>query len=216
MAMTYLPHDTELKAGIRLEVATAGFQFGIFNFPRLPIEFQFVPKIMSDSRKGSWDEEEVIGQEPVSTLATAGPRIMSMTWTYIVDSLGDKDGAFGNNGPWTIPKIKRNINALKGYFVQAKAIQAAGDATHGGLVAYLEWPMVAGKGKWSVRITSVDVKTSDNMVGDRNLMYPVKSDVTIDLRLWTTGILVESGDDDAKVQNVDGLYDMPIYSNMWY
>jgi hypothetical protein len=226
--MEYLPHERELISGVSLIINQYTNQLNFaqlrgFSLARTPIEFQFMPKILSDSRKGSWDESEVLGREPVSNIATAGPRIMSMRWTYIVEDIGKVPSRNAINiqnpffrGIWDIGRIRKNLNVLKGYFLNAKR---AHTSTHAGLVCQLTWPLIGGIGTWTCRITSIDIKHSENMVGNRDIMFPVKSDVTIDLRLWTRGTqddIDAFGGDNAAIQNVDGMKPQPSFGDLWF
>jgi len=228
--MEYLPHDSELKSGVSLWISSVGGGvganvpfFGRLGVQRAPIEFQFVPKMLSDSRKGSWDEAELIGDEPISTLATTGPRIMSMSWTYIVDEIGNINSGGGlggalnqlgfGDGVWTIARIKRNLNLLKGYFLQSKIVKNDW-VTHSGLVAVLTWPLVGGKGSYTCRMTSVDIKHSENMVGNRNIMFPLRTDVSVDIRLWTNG--TTAGAADAKTKAIADLKPTPSFDDLWF
>jgi hypothetical protein len=226
MPTEYLPHDRQLKRGISLILNQDGglinnVLFGLTSGLRaLPIEFQFVPKIVSDSRKATWNEHELPNNDAFAApVSTVGPRIMSMQWTYIVDEIGDVPSFnFGQlfkvanpDGIWTIEKIKRNINALRGYFLTAKTQE---DSSFKGLVARLRWPLLGGIGEWTCRIVSVDVKHSENMVGNDRIMFPLRSDVSIDLRLWTTGYL--GNNEDQKTQNVLGQKPLPQFTDLWY
>lgn len=189
------------------------------------IEFQYPPKILSDNRRGSWKEGELRGQEPIAVFKTSGPREISLSWTYIVETLNDNFGA-----SWNITKIRTNVNMIRGYFAQIKNAGGSRDS----LVVEFTHPILGGIGMKTCRIKAVDVKHSDNIVGSSALnigagltgrgffndkYYPLRTDITVDLRLWTKG--VKSDDDivdveDKEVVNMPKLSVHPTQEELWY
>ncbi len=154
------------------------------------IEFQFPPTIPSDGRKGSWDEGEMRGYEPIATYKTSGPREFSVNYTYIVDG-----------GEWTTKRISDNIHRIRGYFAQ---VRNGGDQRNL-VVQFRMWGF--GGDLISCRIKGVDVKHSDTIVvpdGDPKLAYPLRSDVSVEMRLWTKGV---GNNADKPVQDLQGLHD---------
>jgi hypothetical protein len=152
------------------------------------IVFQFPPKITSDSRKGEWHEGNLPGTEPVAVYQRSGPREISLTWTYIVD--GSQE--------WTTDKVAEQVKIMRGYFARTKDPNVQGQRN---LIVFFKMWNFGGSDTMSCRIKSVDVKHSETIVthctgGNKNYdkAYPLRTDITIELRLWTRGSKVETQD----------------------
>jgi hypothetical protein len=166
----YAEHDKELSRRVQLMFTSElfGDQY---------VRFQFPPTMPSDSRRGSWQEGENRGYEPFSTYNTSGAREMSLKWTYIVDG-----------AEWTTTKIAQQVKALRGYFARVRD-----NADPRNLAVYFKMWSIGGIGNEtdaSCRIRAVDVKHGDTIIvpsGDYDLAFPLRTDVTLDLRLWTKG-----------------------------
>lgn len=170
------------------------------------LQFQFPPKILTDSRSATWDEGEVIGREPEANLAKTGARTMALSWTYIVESIDNQQESI-----WTIEKIRTEVNRIRGYMVDVNPA----DASRQNLIVMLKHDMITGRGLWSCRIKDVNVKHSDNLMGRAGFVYPQRTDITVDMRLWTTGI-EHDGDRLKAVQQIQGLYPEPKFGDLWY
>ena len=161
MAATLTKHDIDLAKEF------------IFRFePTGGIIFQFPPKITSDGRKGTWSEPEWRGTEPIAIFSTSGPREIALSTTYIVD---------GSPG-WTAQKIHTQIKAARGYFARIRE----GDNTRA-LVCNVKMWEIGGSFSMTCRLTNIGVKYSDTIVGDSKNAYPLRTDLTLDIRIWTKG-----------------------------
>lgn len=193
----YTQHDLDLLSKgmfLRLIDTTKSGGGSIFR-SRHSIEFQFPPRFPSDSRKGNWTEGNLRGVEPYSVFETSGARIISMTWFYIID------GNF-----WTGEKIHNNLLALRGYFAKIKNLGSDRD----NLVVELKMWGQGGKDTITARINSVDVKHGDTLIGVGDTAFPLRTDVALDLRLWTK----TNEDGDEPKTDVPGLtVDLP---QDWY
>ncbi len=192
MAMEYTAIDKALAESVLLRFQTVVLGKDV-------IEFQFPPKITSDNRKGDWQDTELpSGTEPMATYKASGAREMTLTYTYIVD--GDK---------WPTQRIADNIKRVRGYFAQIMSDQ---NNPNRNLVVNFKMWLFGSAQPITARIKGVSVKHSDTIVvpcvfgNNQQLItdkaFPLRSDVTIDLRLWTVGI-VKAG--DKPVQEVPGL-----------
>lgn len=197
MPITFTEHDRRIAESVT---------FRFVNPEWGSIVFQFPPKILSDNRKGTWEETQLPGVEPVAVYTVSGPREMTLTWTYIVESAG------AAVGPWTIDRIKTNVNRLRGYFAQVKDIAA----TRKNLIVMFKHTWLTGEQEWSCRIKSVNVKHSENLVGEPGLVYPLRTDITVDLRLWTTGQPRDDNNTQQTVQAIPELSGQPVFSDLWY
>lgn len=142
------------------------------------IEFQFPPKVLTDGRRGNWNEQDLGGgQEPVATFKTSGPRTLSLAWTYIVDS--------ATSSGWNIKRITKNVRTLRGYFANIRDY----DSNRDGLVVMLRMWCIGGLQEMTARIVTIDVKYGEALVygGDVTQAFPLRTDITVDLRLWTKG-----------------------------
>ena len=179
--------STRASAGTRRRFKQPGVGSGDNEF--VDIEFQFPPKVLTDGRKGNWFEGELTGgKEPVAVFKTSGPRQLSLSWTYIVDSFK------ADSTSWNIERITRNIRTLRGYFANARA---RGDgsvygARDGLVVEFWAW-CIGGSTPISARIVGIDVKYGETMVfppasnteSGGTSAFPLRTDITIDFRLWT-------------------------------
>ncbi len=176
-----------------------------------PIEFQFPPKLLTDNRRGSWEEAELPGTEPVAVYKTSGAREMPLSFTYIVDTHTSPRGrGKGGSGVWTIAKIKDQLQKLRGYFTALRTI----DATRNGYLVYFSYPYLTGINPYSCRLRGVDVKHGETLVGTGADIFPLRTDVVCDLRLWTTGVV--DGANGKAVQDFMGLMPEPTYKDLWY
>lgn len=138
-----------------------------------PVEFQFPPTINSDNRKGNWLETDLPGREPEAVYQNSGAREITLRWTYIVDAV--------DNG-WTTSKIAKQVHTLRGYFATVRS-----SSDHRKLLVLFRYGLFGGKESTSARIRSIDVKHGDTMIippGKPEEAFPLRTDVTLDLRLW--------------------------------
>lgn len=172
---------------------------------RLPdgvdVKFQFPPKLLSDNRSGNWNEGELPGTEPVAVFKNSGPREMTLSWTYIVDG-----------AQWTTEVIANEIKRVRGYFAN---VLDAKDAQRS-LICYFKYGLYGDQSVFSSRIKRIDVKHGDSMIlpvvirppftDARGIInttqaFPLRSDVTIDLRLWTAGMADQKKQDIKQLKN---------------
>jgi len=153
------------------------------------IEFQFPPKITTDGRRGNWDENELpAGFEPIAVFVSSGPREINLTWSYIIDSFDDN-----NSEAWSIARVTRNIRTLRGYFALAQDRDTARDTL---VVEFYAW-CIGGMTPMTARIKTIDVKYGETMVmppGNKmNGAFPLRTDISVDLRIWTKGMMSDHG-----------------------
>lgn len=176
------------------------------------ILFQFPPKILSDNRGVNWSEGHLIGREPVAVIATSSPREISLSWTYMVEDYtveGIDKGPIRSE-TWSIAKIKQQVNTLRGYASRASLQGGFVD----NMIVFFRYPWLTGSSSWSCRLTNVNVKHGETLVGTPNNIFPLRSDISVDLRLWTTGAVKR--DDPTAVQRTAALSPEPSPTSMWY
>lgn len=176
------------------------------------IEFQFPPKILSDNRSANWNEGNLPGNEPVANYQTSSAREMSLSFTYMVDDYSTSIPGKVPNGTWSIGRIKKQLVKLRGYFSQLKN----NDLRRAQLI-YFRYPLYTGYETWSCRMKSVNIKHGETIVGTPRLVtsgvFPLRTDVTIDLRLWTTGT---TSDEANQIQEIQGLKNNPSIESLWF
>lgn len=195
MSIPYTEHDRAIVEAVQLSFRNAAGS----------IKFQFPPKILSDNRKGTWDETELLGVEPVAVFTGSGPREFALNWTYIVESTD------GLGGGWDIDAIRENVNKVRGYFGSFKS----NGSSRAALIVDFKFAAITGKEAWTCRIKAIDVKHSENLVGDPKFCYPLRTDITIDLRLWTKAVDGEDAGNFADVVDLP-LRENPSLSDFWY
>jgi len=181
-----------------------GNGFGIYDNR---VRFQFPLKILSDNRSGTWIESGIPGNEPVPVFKSSGPRIMSLSWTYIVESILPSDPST----PWTLRYIKEQVNLVRGYFARCKE-----KLFRENLIVYFKYPLLTGPEIWTCRITAVDVKHSDNLIWSTGAsgpseVFPLQTDIVVDLRLFVQ----ETGRTNDPVIGID-VKRNPSPIDLWY
>lgn len=182
MGQVFTQHDIDLRDEclLRLRLIGKGNDH--------EVGFQFPPRILSDNRKGSWEEGDLRGKEPVSVFKTSGPREISLSWTYIVDGK-----------EWTTNKIAKEVHLLRGYFAAVRDK----DEKSRNLVVDFRYILFGNPAEhMSARIKSIDVKHGDTLVfppGQVSQAFPLRTDINVELRLWTKGGSEEQTQDLARL-----------------
>lgn len=156
------------------------------------IEFQFPPRFLSDNRKGEWVEGPLRGDEPVAVYAVSGAREITMTWTYIAGARGGE-----SNSLFTPSKIATQIQNLRSYFSNPYKSMSLDSA----LTVYFHMWRHTGFNQFSCRLKSVDVTYGKALVTNPegphpqpefptfadaiHQTYALRTDVTVEMRLWT-------------------------------
>ncbi len=159
--------------------------------------FQFPPKLTNDGRKGDWQEGNKPGEEPIAAFEKSGPREMTLITTYIVDG-----------GTWTTTAIAKQVRLIRGYFARVRERLQQND-----LVLLFQLWNFGGAKPISTRLKGVEVKHSDtivvpciNNIPQSELAYALRTDITMDVRLWTTGT---ASDIEPPTQNINGQMKQP-------
>jgi len=192
-----IPFDLRVTNSAQLVILNTG----------VSIDFQFPPEMTQDSRRVEWSTKVYYGGDPLAIYNGNSARQMTLKIDYIIETANG-----GGGGLWTINKIKRNINELKGYFTGAAVGQG------GTLMAIFKYPKITGDKPMSVRIGSVNVDYSGPHIGGQNdgsgfEAYPLKSTVTLDIATATLG------PDTAENQTEtywDGIHPFPSRADLWY
>ena len=159
MAMRYASQDLELASSFVLKWPGGPQQ-----------EFQFPPKITSNSMSGDFRDEgaKVIGVYPAFTYAGPNERYVSIETCYIVD--GDL---------WTSGSVKRAVQYFRAYFFNLKD---SFNSSSAGILAKF-WG-VGGDGENTFFMRNLNIKHSDRYVGEGSDVHPLRTDVSFDLVLW--------------------------------
>lgn len=196
----YTNADTQLAKQFQLELRFSAP--GCDGRRTSRIEFQFPPKVIGDGRKGDWFEQNVRGDEPAAGFTYTGPREITLNWTYVVD--GDQ---------WTVDRITSNIRTLRGYFMFVDKQTPGSDGKLkidiNNMVLKLRMWCIGGSGWMSGRLKSVDVKYGETMIITKGTStpgkhlgadgaFPLRSDISVDLRLWTQGYTMVKGKAEGK------------------
>jgi hypothetical protein len=175
------PHDRDLaeKAYMAFneDVIPDAPPFVVLKSRQTRVDFQFPPKVLSDSRKGSWEEIEAWGVAPIAIYKASQPRVISLQATYILD------------GDWTADIIKSNVQLIRGYFQRVKdragARNAEAEKDNRNLAIELKLWAIGGEKPMTFRIGQCDVKYSETLIGSGNKAWPLKTEINLDLATWT-------------------------------
>lgn len=182
MPIVYTPHDLSLSENS----ANGGFLLSVKTpeGPPKPVLFQFPPKVVGDSRGGNWKEDPAgpSAGDVIAVYQNAKPRIVVIEWVYIVDSASQIDG-----GKFSAARIHDELRKLRGYF---RNPYLEGSTTDKGAAA--NSPMIVGLWMWQIggnqpmsfRLESSNIKHSSTIVGKGRDAFPLRTDVSVELRSW--------------------------------
>lgn len=195
MPVTYAPFDL----GIINHVLRLNFQIGpdvaagVLGLPAQPtdhnIEFQFPPKILGDSRKGTWDDQAggPTLNDVISVYKSPGPRRISLKWQYIVDG-----------SAWPASRIRKQLQVLRGYFIGPSYANPVAGQTVGvydSLVILVNLWSLGGvplnnsgvRESMTFRLEAVNIKHGETLVNNQpgnDLLwdiFPLQTEVSLEL-----------------------------------
>jgi hypothetical protein len=134
------------------------------------VNFQFPPKILNDSRTGSWIETEVPGDQPIAVWKTSGARKWVLEWTYVV----------GAGKEWDVEKVRSQVVGLRDYWTYN------GNQASSLIVFFSIWGL-GGSGEMTCRLTNVDISHGKAIYAGGAVAYPVITNVKVSMQLWTKG-----------------------------
>lgn len=174
------------------------------------VQFQYPPRINSDSRKIKWETtQDYAGMtEPITIYSSSSPREISLSFTYIFNKLSM------NGVTWNAQAIQRNVRLIRGYFQRVKKQERQRN-----LAVWLRlWGIGGTNREMTARMTNMDIKYSETLIKERNdidpvgliplptpkgddkpiaparLAFPFKTDITMTLCLWTQGAALDAND----------------------
>ena len=177
----YTAYDLNANAGMSLELLGS------------KVEFQFPPRILSDSRSGSWEEDltkasSTVGWEPIPVYKGSGARTISLEWDYIVDGR-----------TWGADKITQQLRLVRGYYAAPRFDRRGGSK----LVGQIKIWKHGGQQSMSCRLTASDVKHTGPLINGE--LY-LKSTVTATIKIWAI----------AENQAVQAAVNLKQASPEWY
>lgn len=142
--------------------------FKMFYLDEKQLEIQFPPKITADSRKVDFKIATNYQTDPLAIYAGNSPRDMTIKFEYIVEDDSNYEFAY-----WTMHRIKRNINYLKGIVTKVvnkgNAKDPNVDVTQ--FAVLFCYPLITGPVPRTLRVNTVNVEYSDEMIITANDSY---------------------------------------------
>lgn len=135
------------------------------------VKFQFPPIVKSDNKTVNWKEVDLRSAEPFAYFMGAKAREILFKWTYIVTHT---DG-----GEWDIETISSLVKNIRGYFYQSVSDNL--------IVDFYVYDVVGDSksGSMSFRSDGINVDHSDTVIKDGDKYYPLRTDLSMKLKLWT-------------------------------
>jgi hypothetical protein len=164
MADTLSEMDTKLSSGVEF----------IIGDPELAkIIFQFPPKILTDNRTGSWDEVELMGDQPVSIYKGSGARKFTLEWVYVIGAAG-----------WDTNKVREQITTLRSYYTKS-----SNSLLKGFIVKFKMWKF-GGNNPMTCRLGNIDISHGKALFvqdGDITMAHPVITTIKVAMQPWING-----------------------------
>jgi len=187
----------------------------------LYVQFQYPPRINSDSRKIKWETtQDLAGMtEPITIYSSSSPREINISFTYIFNKLSM------NGVIWNAQAIQRNVRLVRGYFQRVKQQERQRNL---GIWLRL-WGIGGTRREMTARMTNLDVKYSETLIKESSmakpeetkplvggkedgrsvaperLAFPFKTDLTMTLCLWTQGAALDINDDPVNFSPLNQL-----------
>ena len=172
------------------------------------IIFQFPPRVTSDSKTGEWSSVKNAALPPIAYYKATGPRKISLKWEYIVTHGGD--GKSGEDGIWGVPAIANNVRTIRGYFNLGLDSADSNSFNPENMIIFFKYGAFGDGsaqyqgftgGCYTFYAEAVDVKHSDTLVyPSSDLIYPLKTEVSMTLIEWTSGLLGDKNNNAANIK----------------
>lgn len=142
------------------------------------VRFQFPPIIKSDSKAIEYDESDFKNIEPLAIFKGSKARVITLDWTYIV-----------TGGVWSAEAIAKQVKAIRGYFYVNAMANEFNSKGNNIVIQFQAYHVVGepGKGLFTFRSEGVDIKHSDVIVKQGSVAYPLRTDLSMKLKLWSRG-----------------------------
>jgi hypothetical protein len=136
-----------------------------------PIPIQFPPRITSETKNPTWDEEPIFSYEPIAIFKGSEARKLNVEIKYVVTS------ANGEFNPDNIANICRSIKSYA-YNIGTDSEKAFPTVT-------VSWPRIL-PGKCACRLTDLNIEYSEAMVGGSSSgFFPLVTTITFALHVVT-------------------------------
>ena len=185
MAFTIMEIDRSLAGSVMMEM-TGGRR------PAGRVQFQVPATIRSDNKEAKYKEKDAKNVEPIAMFAGSGPREIALDWTYIVT--GAKN--------WDTASIAEKVKKVRGYFYATMAGTIGANNANNLVIKFRAYHVVGnGNGWWSFRGMGINVKHGDTIIRDNNGQYPLRTDLSMKLKLWSQGE-TKDGEPMVKIVNI--------------
>ena len=202
------PIDISLASSAYLEFFGAGS-----NLSAGRVKFQFPPRITSDGKDIDWAEGPLRGGEPLAYFKTSGARKIRLEWTYMVGETG-AGGERGSAKYWTTEDVAKEVSGVRWYFhniglsddvtENIAAGTGAGGADASLIVKFGLWRHGEVNVPFTARMLAVDIKYGKTLfapLGTPAYTYPLRTDIGVDLRLWTNSRDAEGDKQDLPLMS---------------
>ena len=152
------------------------------------VKFQFPPVLKSDNKGIDYEERSMFNVEPMAIFKGSKPRSITLKWVYIVT--GSKHS---NNYVWNCENIAKAVKRIRGFYYQTNnAFKSKDQSIH--FQCYDVIGLVTSTDGISFRSESIDISHSDTIVNDGTGVYPLKTEFSMKLKLWSNGEIREGGE----------------------
>lgn len=156
--------------------------------------FQFPPKILSDSKQARWSFEHKTGYEPVAIFMGAESRRITLKAEWVVYN------------EWSTNKINEAILNIKSHLY----LVGAAVNSRAPFVEMTAYRIAPSRSTW--RLMGVSFQYSEEMVGVGTDAWPLHTEGTLNLELFTQG-----GNITDKEQHENGIRALRVApKNVWY
>jgi hypothetical protein len=125
------------------------------------VEFQFLPKIKSESNASRWKEEDIWGNDQLKIHQGSSSKKLTMEWEYVC-----------TDSKWDAVKISTNCRNLKAYFYEfSDKVYPLAFITYGVVMKDM-----------MCRVMSVDITYGDEVV-DNGGVHPLHTKVAVGLEM---------------------------------
>lgn len=209
MPQQYTRIDRELvgqDGGVALRISPPSVSLpGGTGFPSgsATIDFQFPPKLSSDSKSKSWKEvHNPASWEEIVVNTGAKGREITLKWTYVNDG-----------GQWTGDRISKLVRTIRSYFYVTIAEDALPIIQ---LALYDVIPRASGGiPEATFRGKTISVIYGDSLIKDSSgVTYPLKTEISLNLQLITRVAEQSEGGNGRSQYRFNNLPDAP--PQEWY